>query len=245
MDVLLLGMVSEKRWDYLALLRLATGLFMSLLVGWLIRASLDPVLTKHSLAAQSFYTFLINVISFQVVGLVLITVFLKSHGATWREFLGLDVAPWRRALWFALATSVLAIPLTLFLNALSAELINLIQHHAAEEQPVIKILHNTGGGVQRVFFGFAAIVLAPIVEESLFRGILYRFIKQLGYPMIALSGTSLFFAAIHANLMTFVPLTFLAMIFVLLYERTQTLLAPIITHALFNAVNFTLFLYQK
>jgi membrane protease YdiL (CAAX protease family) len=45
--------------------------------------------------------------------------------------------------------------------------------------------------------------------------------------------------------MTFVPLTFLAMTFVLLYERTQTLLAPILTHALFNAVNFTLFLFQK
>jgi membrane protease YdiL (CAAX protease family) len=217
----------------------------SLLVGGLIRAGLDPALRKQSADLQSFVTFLISALSFQGVGLILITVFLKSNGTTWKQFLGLDVTPWRRAIYFALATSVLAIPLTIALNGLCAQLINFIQHQKPEEQLVIKVLQNLGSPLQQVFFGFSAIVLAPIVEESLFRGILYRFIKQLGYPMLALSGTSLVFAAIHSNLMTFVPLTFLAMILVLLYERTQTLLAPIILHSAFNAVNFVLLLLQK
>jgi len=239
---IVLGMVPERRWDAVAMLRLATGLLLSLLAGSLLKGWLDHALPRQGAATQSFLTFLVGTISFHGVGLILVHYFLKAHAMSWKEFFGLDAAPWQRALRFAAATSVLAIPLTLCLNYLSAALINAIQHHHAEEQLVIKVLQNTGGGGQRVVFGFAAIVLAPIVEESLFRGILYTFVKQLGYPMLALAGTSLLFAAIHANLMTFVPLTFLAMILVLLYERTQTLLAPIIMHSLFNAVNFTLFL---
>ena len=55
---------------------------------------------------------------------------------------------------------------------------------------------------------------------------------------MALWGTSLLFALTHANAMTFVPLTFLAVVLVLLYEATDNLLAPILTHSLFNAANF-------
>ena len=49
-------------------------------------------------------------------------------------------------------------------------------------------------------------LLAPVAEELLFRGILYPAIKQAGFPRLALWGTSLLFAAMHMNLVTFVPL---------------------------------------
>ena len=77
------------------------------------------------------------------------------------------------------------------------------------------------------------------------RGVFYPLIKQAGYPRIAVWGSSLLFAAIHVNLATFLPLTLLAVVFVWLYERTQTLLAPIIAHALFNGVNFILMMYES
>jgi membrane protease YdiL (CAAX protease family) len=48
------------------------------------------------------------------------------------------------------------------------------------------------------------------------------------------------FAAIHGNLMTFVPLLVFALVLVALYERTDTLMAPFCLHASFNAVNFIL-----
>jgi membrane protease YdiL (CAAX protease family) len=244
-DALLLGMLSGKRWDFLALLRLAMGLFMSLLVGGLLSGGLSYLLPKQPVESRSFYAFVIFTLSFQGVGLVLITQFLKLHEITWKEFLGLDQFPWQRALSIAFLTAIVAIPLTILLNAASAEIINAIQHQKPEEQLTIKLLQQIGGPAQRVFFGFAAIVLAPLVEESLFRGILYRFIKQRGHPKIAFIGVSLLFAAIHANLMTFVPLTVLAMILTLLYERTKMLLTSIVLHALFNAVNFTLVFVLK
>jgi len=53
-----------------------------------------------------------------------------------------------------------------------------------------------------------------------------------------ITGTSLIFAATHANLMTFIPLVLLSLALIWLYEQTDNLLAPILAHSLFNAVNF-------
>ena len=78
-----------------------------------------------------------------------------------------------------------------------------------------------------------------------FRGILYPAIKQSGWPQLALWGTSLFFALTHANVATFLPLTFFAMLLVFLYERTGNLLAPILTHSLFNAANYCALVFQR
>ena len=83
-----------------------------------------------------------------------------------------------------------------------------------------------------------AIVIAPPAEEAVFRGLIYPTIKRLGYPRLALWGTTLLFAAIHWNLASFLPLVLLALVLTWLYERTGNLLAPMVTHALFNAVNF-------
>jgi CAAX protease family protein len=83
-------------------------------------------------------------------------------------------------------------------------------------------------------------VLAPVAEEMLFRGILYPAVKQAGFPRLALWGTALLFAAVHQNLVTFVPLTVLALALAWLYERTDNLWAPITAHAMFNAMNFVI-----
>ena len=45
------------------------------------------------------------------------------------------------------------------------------------------------------------------------------------------------FAAVHANLPSFLPFVFLALALALLYERTNNLLASILAHSCFNAAN--------
>jgi membrane protease YdiL (CAAX protease family) len=174
---------------------------------------------------------------------VLVHQFLRLHGVTWREFLGLTRPRLSRAILFAVVVAILVLPVVLTLNEWSARLLNSVGTKPVP-QPTIKVLQSTVGLGERFCFGVAAIVLAPLAEEALFRGILYPFIKQHGHPWLALFVTSLVFAAVHSNLMTFVPLTFLAMVLVFVYEKTDKLIAPIVTHALFNAVNFFSFIYE-
>jgi membrane protease YdiL (CAAX protease family) len=118
-------------------------------------------------------------------------------------------------------------------------------HLQPEEQPSVHALRVAVSWWNRVALGTAAILLAPVAEEILFRGILYPAIKQAGFPRLALWGTSVLFALVHVNLVTFVPLAVLALVLTALYERTNNLLAPITAHAMFNALNFlTLFLLE-
>jgi membrane protease YdiL (CAAX protease family) len=116
-------------------------------------------------------------------------------------------------------------------------------HLKPEEQQAVQTLQLASTWLPRLALAVVTILLAPVAEEILFRGILYPWIKEAGFPRLALWGNALLFAAVHANLMTFMPLTVLALALTFLYEKTDNLLAPIATHAVFNGMNFIALYY--
>jgi uncharacterized protein len=82
----------------------------------------------------------------------------------------------------------------------------------------------------------AAVIVAPVAEEILFRGYFYGVIRRFGGRLPALLTSSLLFAAIHVHLPSMLGLGLLAVILCLLYERTGSLWATITMHATFNAL---------
>jgi membrane protease YdiL (CAAX protease family) len=109
-----------------------------------------------------------------------------------------------------------------------------------EQQQAVQTMEMAVTWRNRLALGLVTILLVPVAEEIFFRGILYPWLKQIGFPRLALWGTAVMFAALHMNLVTFVPLMILALVLTSLYERTENLLAPIAAHGLFNAMNFAL-----
>lgn len=89
--------------------------------------------------------------------------------------------------------------------------------------------------------GTAALVLhvallAPLAEELAFRGLLYRGLRQLTRPAPAAVVSALIFAVMHAHLAQGAWALALGLFLAFAYEQTRSLLAPILIHALFNAV---------
>ncbi|MGE9295709.1 MAG: CPBP family intramembrane glutamic endopeptidase [Puniceicoccales bacterium] len=80
-----------------------------------------------------------------------------------------------------------------------------------------------------------AIVIAPVTEELLFRGVIYRFLKGRFSARSSAISSSLIFSAIHGYEMSFLPLFLLGMLLCRSYEKEHNILAPIFFHALFNA----------
>ena len=105
----------------------------------------------------------------------------------------------------------------------------------------MEALRSAGQGSGLLAFVLITVVLAPLGEELLFRGVLYPAMKRAGFPRLAWWGTSLLFATIHFNRPIFIPLLLLSLLLVWLYEYTDNFLAPLTTHALFNAANLVLF----
>ena len=79
-----------------------------------------------------------------------------------------------------------------------------------------------------------ALVVAPVIEEFLFRGILFRAMKRSFGVGPALVISSILFGLVHQNVLSFVPLTFLGIILSLSYEHTGDLRTCILIHAFFN-----------
>lgn len=112
------------------------------------------------------------------------------------------------------------------------------------EQQAVETLRTATSVGRRVVAGICTIGFAPLGEETLFRGIIYPTIKQRGFPKLAVWITSIGFATIHLNAETFLPLLVLALLLILLYEKTNNLLAPITAHAAFNAAQL-IYLYVQ
>lgn len=231
-------MLSEKPWKPDLVVRLFMGLFASMLLGVLIVGGYESLARERGEGERDFFLFLVGVFSFHGVGLVLVNVFLRQHGVGWKEAFGFGEPRLGRTVFLALMVGVVMLPISWSLMGLSSMLLQFLQM-PVEQQQAVQVLQSARDNARTlVYHAVAAILIAPFVEELVFRGILYPAIKQRGYHKLALWGTSMFFAVIHGNLMIFVPLTVLAIFLTFLYETTNNLLAPVITHSFFNAVNF-------
>ena len=92
----------------------------------------------------------------------------------------------------------------------------------------------------RLALGLLVLFEAPLLEEPLFRGIIFRGFATVLPEWAAMALTGFLFAIVHVNAASFVALWFLGIAFAELYRRTGTLLAPMTAHALFNAANLVL-----
>jgi membrane protease YdiL (CAAX protease family) len=115
---------------------------------------------------------------------------------------------------------------------------NFLHWNLQAEELVQKLGSPSLSEAAKISIGVTAIVIAPVAEEAIFRGVLYPTVKQMGYPRAALFGTSILFALAHASVMAFLPLMFFSMILIWLYEWSDNLLAPIMAHCALNALNY-------
>jgi membrane protease YdiL (CAAX protease family) len=227
--------LSRRPWD-IERARMRLMIFLLCLYAGLTLVLVAQKLTHAPGGKSGLWQMVVVGISFQGAALALIGPFLREHQTTWSAGFGFGNDP-RRAVLLGLLVAVAFLPLAWLLQMAMAALMSLL-HIAADAQVAIQALQDAPTWVQRLPLGLVAVILAPPAEEMLFRGLLYPFIKRAGFPRLALWGTALFFAAVHSNLLSFVPLVLLALLLTWLYEKTDNLLAPIAAHGLFNALNF-------
>ncbi len=192
----------------------------------------------------SIWRMIAAAISFQGSALVLTHFFLREHGTRWADAFGFGNDR-QRALLFGTLGGCFFFPIGWGMQWASVQVLSQVGINPVEQQAV-QTLKITESSLARLTLAATAIVLAPVAEEVLFRGLLYPTIKQAGFPRMALWSTALLFAVVHQNLASFVPLFVLAVALSLLYEKTNNLLATIAAHSCFNTMNFTaLCLFQS
>jgi membrane protease YdiL (CAAX protease family) len=235
-------MLSAKPWQPDAVMRLLIGvftcMFFTMLAGGLLlpKAALDTGEGRFALV-------MLSAAGVNGGAFILISHFLRTHQIGWKEALGVGGSGLSASLGLAALAVVVFLPVGMgvsgMIGALLTKLSTVVEQAKPELQVSVQALQATVTLRERLGFAFVVIVLAPVMEEIIFRGILYPAIKQAGRPQAALWVTAVLFGMVHFNLLNFVSLTLFGVLLVWVYEHTNRLIACIFAHSLFNAANFT------
>lgn len=138
--------------------------------------------------------------------------------------------------------------ITLPFIILAGFIINLISSYygiAPEMQDVIRWLLEEKSLFVIVSLVFFGIVIAPVMEEIIFRGFIQSALKNSFGKQYAILISALLFAAVHMDIFAFLQIFILGVLLGNLYEKTQTLAASIVVHILHNSLTMVFLLYFK
>jgi membrane protease YdiL (CAAX protease family) len=164
--------------------------------------------------------------------LLVISLFLLALGRKPWEWGVFGWQPTRRGMRYGFSALLLTLPFVIGAGILTSILFS------AEDytHPLIPRLFTSAHPLMTVTMLLTAVVVAPLVEETLFRGILFR-AADVRFPLwIAVLGSGLFFAVGHRSLTAMLPITVLGSLFAFLTRRSQSLLASAAAHAGYNGI---------
>ena len=176
---------------------------------------------------------------FQLAIFLLALLPLLIAGRPYRRLLGPTRGTgvmWAIGLGAGIATSVVAL-------SVNAGLAILLEAEDPVEQQILQ--DALAGGVPLLLAILIAVVAAPITEEVLFRGVLFRALAdKLGLWVGAILSSAVF-ALIHFEIVFSQPIALaglftVGLLLAFAYHVTGSLLVPIVGHAVFNAVSLTL-----
>lgn len=229
-------MLSRKNWRPELVILFVVPLISLLVLGVVAH------FTNHATTAPSapprFRDVVLSTVLFQGTIIGGVFFFLRAHRVGWREAFGFGHGGDLRAVLWGIGLTLVMLPVGYGLQELATRVLVRLGQPVEPQTPVELLL--AGSWWQRAYLGVFAIVLAPLAEETLFRGIFFVFVRDLGFPRLALWGTGIFFGLIHVNAAAFLPLALFGIALAWLYARTGNLLACITAHALFNLAPFVM-----
>ncbi|MFH1732515.1 MAG: CPBP family intramembrane glutamic endopeptidase [Planctomycetota bacterium] len=91
----------------------------------------------------------------------------------------------------------------------------------------------------------AAVLVAPVVEEMFFRGLLYGTLKRHVRPAFAMAAVGVLFGLVHPPVAAQIPMCLFGALLCYIYEKTGRLMVPVAIHLLFNLYSIGLIISMR
>ncbi len=141
------------------------------------------------------------------------------------------------ACWIAFFTGVGAFVAFSFLTQCQETLFSKLGIHTEMQNSVLSLLSpETPVSLKAAIAAFALLV-APFCEEFIYRGVLFCGALSCGGGAFSVVLLSLFFAAVHLNLLALIPLFLLSLLLCAFVRRFGSLWPAVVLHAAFNLCN--------
>lgn len=171
-----------------------------------------------------------------IVPLLVLWVVARRVGVNPFGLVGLRKAPARPVIFLGVAVGVLgrvaALAWGVLLQIFGVEL-------PGEVSDPTQLL--PAGALGAAFIVIATVVLAPIAEEAIFRGVLLPSLYDRWGRALAMAMSSVVFAATHVVPITLPPLFVFALMLAWIFIRSRTLWTAVIAHAVFNAIGLAMY----
>ena len=162
---------------------------------------------------------------------------LRARNIPLREIFGLDRQAPAAVLGYAVMSLALALPLIAGVELLSRLVLAANGFEDDSAQELVRFLAGTGSHAARYTVAGSAVLVAPVLEEFIFRGYLYGVVRRYVGIFAGVFFNAFLFAAIHTHLPSFGGLFALAVCLTLAYEWTGAIFVPITMHAMFNLLS--------
>jgi len=186
-----------------------------------------------------------GVIELQIVGLVLAEIYIQQRGLRADVAFGMADPAIGTALPKAFIYMLITLPVFIFYSIAYRALLLYLQVDTGYQDSIEAIVDPSTSNSVRIYIIAMAIVVAPVVEELFFRGILLPAMIKLMPPTRALIMVSMLFALLHFNIASIVPLFILSASFCLAYIYSGNIMVPVFMHAMFNMINIGVLLLLK
>jgi membrane protease YdiL (CAAX protease family) len=166
---------------------------------------------------------------------------LSASKTGFRQAFGLNECSWRIAGAKGVQYGLEILPIVLLVSIV-VSCIGEALGFDMKAQPIFDCLEdpNVSGWVRTALL-FCAVGIAPVMEEFLFRGVLFPIALKGRTFLFAALLTSFYFALMHLHAPSLLPLLVLSVGFSAGYAATGSILTPIVMHAIFNLTGLLLF----
>ena len=206
---------------------LLPALLQSPIQALLQKATLAPA-TAQGLQMMAQYLVLM------VAPLLILQLLLRGRQAPEGGWLQWRWRPILNAITQATGALLMVMPLV----ALASWLLSLVWRDPGGSNPLLELVFHSGDLVALLCLGLTATVLAPLFEETLFRGVLLPVLGQRLGALGAVVASAAIFALAHLSLGELVPLFVLGVGLGLLRWRTGRLAPGVFMHGFWNALTF-------
>lgn len=170
------------------------------------------------------HTMLVSCISMAVSIPVLIWIYWKDYKQM-PYFFGKSRKP---ALWIYAAVGTGSLVLAFILNLLIT--LTKIQEIFPEYQNTAVQMYQENG----IFVLLATLVLAPVMEELVFRGICFGRIRKFADKKMTIILSALLFGIYHMNLVQFIYAFLMGLVFAAIYEKYRNIVLTVTAHIFAN-----------
>lgn len=191
----------------------------------------------NDLVNDSVVIVLIKTLLFHGPALIAILALMRIRGFGWKQAFGATKNRFKHDIMIGISFYIGAIPIVIGLGILSAIVLTIF-NIPLDQQEIASMFTSAATPLWlKLYLIILAVIVAPIVEEACFRGILLPLFIKNNKPIHAILLVSLLFAIVHFHIPSIAPLAGIAAAFSLAYIYTGSLVTPIVMHAIFNTIS--------